>query len=149
MLSWDEATTLARIHPDLTVRLFTRSDDAERFLQERKRSGAGLAVELIRDHPERRRELLVLGAWGTAARNRDYIRRRLEQGVAEEAEMTDSDEDESELPIRGAGGNHSSGHSSSSSSSSSSTAVQAGTTHGTSTSAIAWDNAGEENDGQN
>ena len=83
-MSWREATTLARIHPDLVVRLLTRSCEAERFLQERGRSGAGLAVDLIRADPGRREELLELGAWGDAARDRDFVRRTLERGVSRE-----------------------------------------------------------------
>ena len=61
-LSWEEATKLARIHPDVVIRLFIRKSKADRFYHERSRHNSGLAVELVRMDPERREELLELGA---------------------------------------------------------------------------------------
>ena len=78
ILSWTEATRLARIHPDVVVRLFDRKVEMDSFWSDRCFHHSGLAVKLERNHPERRREMLELGAWGDAARWEEYDSREQE-----------------------------------------------------------------------
>ena len=57
---------MARIHPDVIFRVFKRKVEMDEFWRERMYSPLGLAVELLRTHPERDGELLEMGAWGEA-----------------------------------------------------------------------------------
>ena len=97
ILSRTEARRLARIHPDVVVRLVDRKVEMDSFWSGRCFHHSGLAVELERYHPERRREMLELGAWGDAARWEEYDRR--EQDLAnddspEEPEYALSEEED-------------------------------------------------------